>query len=400
MDPAVNLTVLKFALVVAFVMALRRRHAVGLLVCLSTLVGTGTRDLLASDGLVDWERRLAVARSAVERWEVLMEAGQWHYRHDDDEAAIVYFQRALDFAETHFDPGDLRVVDTLLHISELEDDPQRARQHLARALSIQEHALGTDHPDLAPTLEALVWTYDYRGDDFAAVVSLLERAVQLRRNGQFRTGLAESLRVLAWLYQSRGQPEAAQPYYEEALALDEDLLGTDDIRTVLAMESLALYYLEIARYDKAMELLRRKREVHLQVGDGRDYYNLSRTESALGWLWLREGDVGLAEDNFLYALEHLTQAVGPGDSTLHVPVLLDLVYLYAIQDRYEQAMPYFRRAQQILLAVGGSPPEDPAGVAEDHLGEMGAGVPRWPSDAHAQAIRLVLSHLGVLDDDG
>ena len=402
-DPTAQFALCKYALLLLLVLTLRRRQAYSVLLVLAFLwPDARLLNAMELEPLPQqWDRLAEKANTAEERWSVFIDAGDWCFDNDRQSDAYAYFAKALETAEQHFERYDVRLANTLLKLGALEEDRLKARTLFNRALEIQEHTLGNAHPDLAATLEALVWTYDYEeGDSFEIAVDLLKRAVEYRRKGVTQEGVSETLRVLAWLYNARGQQELATRYYEEALAQDEHNYGSDDLRSLLAMENLAAFYLDQGLYAKAQELLLRKLQLHLEGGiEAQDSYNLSRTESMLGWVRLRQDDYKNAETYFLQAFNHLNLAIGSEDSTLHIPALLDLVYLYAVQQNYEQAKPYFRRAQEILK-------HDGEGI-EAHARELEEAIkiPKtaqsqmlWPTEAQALGIRLMLKYVGLIDN--
>ncbi|HXH04438.1 MAG TPA: tetratricopeptide repeat protein [Candidatus Competibacteraceae bacterium] len=395
MDLATSLSFLKYLLLLALIVGLRRRAALGVILFLMTLSLSGTNPAEAVETFPQWDKLAERSTTREARWSVYIDAGDWFFDNDQQEQAKRYYEKALKIAES-FGEGDIRLANTLLKVGVLEEDKRKARQLFTRALLIQERVLGSEHPDLASTLEFLAWTYDYQGDAFDSAVELMKRAIEARRRGVNQDGLSDTIRLLGWLYEAKEQHALAERYYEEALAQDEKSLGANDIRTILAMENLAAFYMEQGEFVKAEKLLTRKLELHLQGEDAKDYYNLARTESALGWLRLKQGDHGAAERYFLQSLDHLNQAVGPEDSALHIPMLLDLVYLYAIQQKYEQAKPYFRRVQEILQEDGEGTIEEHASALEQSLQELGNRQLPWPTEAQALGIRLMLKYVGII----
>ncbi len=373
-------------------LASMRRQTLVSIWLLVLVASVGPLEAAFADG-GDW-RAKAQGQAAQARWKTFTDAGNWFLARGEDDQALTYYQEALRAAREAFTMDDERLADALIRVGELELEPDIARDALSEALGIQRRALGSQHPAVARTLESIVWTFDHDGGNAEVVSALMREAVAIWRASNEPIELARALRVLAWVYEANGHPGDAGPLYEEALSLEIATLGDADIRVILARENLAEFYLDQERFEDAQAVLERKRDAHLRMPVV-DFYNLSRTESRLGWTHLRQGDRVAAERYYQQALAHLNDAIGPRDSTLHVPLLLDLVYLHASIGDFEAASPYFHRAQQIMLDAGWQPPGQGGVISLSSNDEGLSG----PARAQADAVRMMLNYAGLELDD-
>jgi tetratricopeptide (TPR) repeat protein len=126
------------------------------------------------------------------------------------------------------------------------------------ALSIREHALGPDHPEVAATLNSLAGLHA-AGDDYAAAEPLLTRALAIREQalGADDRYTAQSLNNLALLYAAEGRYADAEPLYQRAIAIFEQRKDSGDLAT--ALENYAALLDETGRSDDARQIEARAR---------------------------------------------------------------------------------------------------------------------------------------------
>lgn len=203
---------------------------------------------------------------------------------------------------------------------------------------------------IASLLEKLLWTYDYLGKDQEKALTLLKESLKIREKLPYSYEYSTTLRILAWFYELESNITTASKTYEKALDLDLQYLGFNDIRTVLAFENFALFYIDYEKYREAQEVLLTKKKLH-QALTNRDYYNLGRTESMLGWVYMNLYEDKKAENNFLSALQNINQSLTGSALTSHyfsINALLDLVYFYSQVRQFDKALPFYRKAISLL----------------------------------------------------
>lgn len=203
---------------------------------------------------------------------------------------------------------------------------------------------------IASLLEKLLWTYDYLGKDQKKAITLLQESLEIREKLPYSYEYSAALRILAWFYELESNITTASKTYEKALDLDLQYLGFNDIRTVLAFENFALFYIDYEKYREAQEVLLTKKKLH-QALTNRDYYNLGRTESMLGWVYMNLYEDKKAENNFLSALQNINQSLTGSALSSHyfsINALLDLVYFYSQVRQFDKALPFYRKAIGLL----------------------------------------------------
>ncbi len=205
----------------------------------------------------------------------------------------------------------VRFLGVLGQVQAEMDRRVEARASFDEAYRILEEQLGTDHPDLAVTLEGLGWLA-ISSAEFEEAESLFQRALAVRRRA-----LGESHPEVAIPLKGLGKARFRQGHYGEAReAVDEGLLL---LRAALGPE-------------------------HPDVGVAM---------GQLGPILRSEGEYEAAEAIYLEALTILEDAPGtnPGDLAA---LLNNLGTLHAYQRRDDQARAYYRRALGIVESVYGA----------------------------------------------
>ena len=134
-----------------------------------------------------------------------------------------------------------------------------------RALAIREKILGSEHPDVAASLDNLAGLYRDQGK-YAEAEVRYRRALAIGEKalGPEHPRVAASLNNLAGLYHAQGKYGQAEPGYRRALSILEKALGPKhpDVATVL--ESLAVVLRKTKRTAEAKELEARARVINAQ----------------------------------------------------------------------------------------------------------------------------------------
>lgn len=278
--------------------------------------------------------------------------GDWFVEQNDAFTAREYYDRAV--SEYTGVRTNRDYLELLLKISGLEKNKLEARTILVEARLLTENDPQNELL-YAEVLEALIWTYDIQNKDIQIATSLLEKAIEVRKKYPYTPDYSATLRILAWTYEIRNLLSQAEYYYNFALNNDLKYLGFGDIRTVLAMENLAIFYMDFNQLDKAKRILDQKYEYHLSSKTV-DYYNLARTESMLGWVLLQTENAAAAEEIYLSALENVNQSLTKSTEQLHyfsLSALFDLIYFYVSQNNFEKALEYYEQAQTVVAQTEG-----------------------------------------------
>ncbi len=312
-------------------------------------------------------------------------AGDWYLANNRPKIAKKYYLTAItyytDLKET------VEYADALVKYANLEDDKLEARELLYQAKRILE-ALPNTELAIANILETLVWTYDFKNKDVLTVTQLLEDALAIRKKYPYTSQYSETLRILGWMYESRHLLSQADYYYSSALNQDLLNLGFSDIRTVLTMENLGLFYIDYNELPKAKRLLTEKLKLHNKLKQ-KDYYNIGRTESMLGWISLQENDPKSAEEYYINALKHVNQSLSQNQDEPHyysISALFDLIMFYVSQNQYTKAIPYYDAIQKVLNESGGI-------SVREYLGSMDINNSETLSSSYPWAIREQLKNM-------
>lgn len=307
---------------------------------------------MSEEGSVAFNSLIEQSETPEQRLRNTVFIGDWFIEQNDNYAAREYYDRAIN--EYTGVRTNKEYLELLLKVANLEKDKLAARTILTEAKMLVENDPKSELI-YADVLEALVWTYDIQNKDVQTVTSLLESAIAIRKKYPYTADYSATLRVLAWTYETRGLSSQAEYYYNYALNSDLKYLGFGDIRTVLAMENLALFYMDFNELEKAKRILDQKYELHITT-QPIDYYNLARTESMLGWVLLQMDKANEAEAIYLSALKNVNQSLTKSPEQLHyfsLSALFDLIYFYVTQNNFEKALEYYEQAQTVVAQTDG-----------------------------------------------
>lgn len=311
--------------------------------------------------------------------------GDWFMEQNNEDQALEYYMRGLN--EFSGEKNSAYYIEALIKVAGLEEDKNIARTMLLEAKSYVENDPKTELL-YADVLEALIWTYDIKNKDVQTVTNLLETAIAIRKKYPYSTDYTATLRVLAWTYESRNLLSQAEYYYNFALTNDLNYLGFGDIRTVLAMENLGVFYIDFNQFDKAKQILEQKLEKHMSM-KSLDHYNIARTESLLGWVALQKGRPEEAEAYYLSGLRNVNQSLTRSMDQPHyfsLSALFDLIYFYVSQENYDKAIHYYEEAQSVVTQTDGL-------SLKEHIGSLGQGSIEDFASSYAWAIQAQYNSL-------
>ncbi len=134
----------------------------------------------------------------------------------------------------------------------------KAEALFGRVLAIQEKALGPDHPDVAWSLNSLGALYSRQGRHGEAEC-LHKRALAIREKTlePEHPDIAWSLNSLGAVYDRQSRYAEAEPLFKRALAIREKAFGPDHPDVSWSLNLLAELYGHIGRYEKAEPLFKR-----------------------------------------------------------------------------------------------------------------------------------------------
>ena len=168
-----------------------------------------------------------------------------------------------------------RLVDALYSAGK----PAEAEPAAREALKLRREAYGSNHADVASSLDDLGAILMSRGD-MAQAEPLMREALAIKRNvhppGHHK--VAVSLNNLGFLTWRKGNLEEAESLYREALAIDRRALGADHPEIATRLLNLAILYRDWGRPADAEPLAREALDVrrrimapdHPEIADGHD----------------------------------------------------------------------------------------------------------------------------------
>jgi Tfp pilus assembly protein PilF/transcriptional regulator with XRE-family HTH domain len=222
----------------------------------------------------------------------------------------------------------------------------QAEQWLAQACAIRQQVRGTEHTEVAESLNELATLYRSQGK-YKEAEPLFLRALTIQEHllGAEHPDIAESLNGLARLYADQREDEEAEPLFLRALTIQEHLLGAEHPDIAESLNGLASLYWSRGRYREAEPLLLRALRIwEHQLGS--EHPNVARNLNnlaALYWLWGRYKE---AEPLYLRALHIWEHQLGPEYPEV-ATCLNNLALVYWSWGRYKEAEPLYLRALHI-----------------------------------------------------
>jgi tetratricopeptide (TPR) repeat protein/transcriptional regulator with XRE-family HTH domain len=156
---------------------------------------------------------------------------------------------------------------------------------------------------------------------------------------------ARPLSGLALLSAEQGKHEQAEALYQQALFIREQSLGQEHPEVARLLNTLANLYLMQGKYGQAEPLYQRALFIQEQ-NLGSAHPEVARPLHNLALLYAKQGQYEQAESLYQQALAIDEQAYGPQHPDVAYP-LYNLAKLYAEQGKQDQAEPLYRRALSI-----------------------------------------------------
>jgi tetratricopeptide (TPR) repeat protein len=285
----------------------------------------------------------------VEAASVLKRTGLYLNDHALYAIAEPLYQRALAI-DTHTYGTEHPVVATdLNNLATLYKNQGRYSEGeplLKHALAIDEQQSGKTHPDTATSLNNLAVLYESQGR-YGEAELLYQRALKIREQqlGKTHPNTVTSLNNLALLYKTQGKYAEAESLLKRALSIREQQLGASHPNTAISLNNLALLYKTQGKYAKAEPLYVRALAIYEQQL-GAEHPDTAQSLNNLAALYYTQGKYGQAEPLLKRALSIREQQLG-AEHLDTAQSLNDLAALYSIQGKYGQAEPLLKRALSI-----------------------------------------------------
>jgi tetratricopeptide (TPR) repeat protein/DNA-binding XRE family transcriptional regulator len=234
-----------------------------------------------------------------------------------------------------------------------------------QALTIREEIFGSDHPDVAESLNAIAMLSRVQ-NDFEQAERCHQQALAIREKtlGPEHPATVESLNNLGVLYRNQGKYKQAKPLFQQALSIRKRLLGIEHPHTLITLLNLATLYSAQRDYEQAEQILKQALATSERVLNPNDpliAYNLN----LLARLSYEQGNLEQAEKLWLRSIKMLEKTYGLAHPVI-AESLNELAKLYFAQGDYAQAQSLCLRAFNISEKTFG--PEHPDTIAyREHL---------------------------------
>ncbi len=285
------------------------------------------------------------------------------------------------------DTDTLKPFEGLGRFYEGEGFYQQAVDWYDRCRSLSEQRFGSEHPDVATSINHLAYIYRLQGR-YSEAELLCKQVLEMRQRllGAETPQVADSLNQLAILYNLQGKYDDAEALYKQALEMKQRLLSSEHPDVADCFNNLAYLYLSQGRYLEAEPLFeqaiivykRTKKEIYLATSlnnlarlyDAQGYYTkaellyvqaLELFKSLLGeehpdvanclnnlaFIYAQQGYQTKAETTYIQALEMRQKLLGNEHPDVAVS-LNDLAKFYTSLKRYTQAESLYLQALVIL----------------------------------------------------
>jgi CHAT domain-containing protein len=228
-----------------------------------------------------------------------------------------------------------------------------------RSLAIRENVLGTDHPDVAISLNNLAELYRNQGK-YAQAEPLYQRSLAIleKAPGTDHLSVATSLNNLASLYDDQGKYTQAEPLYQRSLTIREKALGTDFSDIATSLNNLAELYRKQGKYAQAEPLYQRSLAIY-EKAMGTDHLGVATSLNNLASLYDTQGKYAQAEPLYQRSLAIYEKVRGENHQDVATS-LNNLAELYRNQGKYTQAKPLYQRSLAIYEKALGIDHQDVA----------------------------------------
>jgi eukaryotic-like serine/threonine-protein kinase len=228
----------------------------------------------------------------------------------------------------------------------------KAQQLLEQALAAGRQVFGTEHAQIAQTLDYLGVVLADKGD-YRAAGHRLEEALAIRRKvlGPQHEDVAITLAELGRVYQDQGLNRRAEPLHREALDIRRKALGEEHRETAVSQSDLASVLRLNGDLGEAEALLRRSLETNVKTR-GAEHPNTAAALHDLALIAATRGDAPAAESQLRRALAMQRKALGPGHPVV-AATLNSLSRVLLEQRRYGEAAAVLHEASAIAAAAFG-----------------------------------------------
>ena len=263
------------------------------------------------------------------------------------EQAADCYDRCRSLSEQRFGSEHLDVatsIDHLAYIYRLQGRYSEAELLCKQVLEMRQRLLGTEHPQVTDSLHKLAIIYNFQGN-YNEAEALYKQALEMRLHllGSEHSDVVDSFNSLAYLYIFQGRYSEAEPLFEKAIAFYK---GTGkEIYIAISLNNLARVYDAQGRYKEAETLYLEALQLFKRLL-GEEHPDVATCLNNLAFIYAQQGRQAEAETIYLQVLESRQKLLGNEHPDVAIS-LNDLAKLYTSLGRYAQAEQLYLRALAI-----------------------------------------------------
>ena len=249
-------------------------------------------------------------------------------------------------------PDFAATLNVMAAVNLLQGRHAKAQSCHERALAIRERVLGPDHEDVAASLNNLANVHFHCGR-YAQAAPLYKRALEIfeRADGPQYPGLANALNNLAETNNEMGRYAEALPLHERALALRERSLGPDHPHVALSLRNLGKSYWAQGKYEEASKFHERALEIR-ERALGPNHSDVAESLRNVALARMQQGRTAEALTLYERALAIQERCFGPNHPD-YAESLADIADVQREEGRSAEAEQLYGRALTMLQSAYG-----------------------------------------------
>ncbi|MBV1862524.1 MAG: serine/threonine-protein kinase [Nannocystaceae bacterium] len=221
------------------------------------------------------------------------------------------------------------------------------------ALTIREHALGSEHPSVAGLLSNIGTVLLSQGKhDESLEHHRRALAIQEQTLGPGHPDLAISFNSIGNVFQGQGAYDEALVEFRRAQAIFEGALGPEHPHVARSLHNIAQVLMRQGEYQEARTKLERALLI-MEDAHGPNHPDVATTINTVGMVLGSEGKYAEALTYFQRALAINEEVLGPTHASL-AHALHNIGTVFEIQGQHAQALEHHRRALAISEEAVGS----------------------------------------------
>ncbi|WP_265029750.1 ankyrin repeat domain-containing protein [Wolbachia endosymbiont (group A) of Philonthus cognatus] len=251
----------------------------------------------------NYEKRKTIGESYITDMSKWMSEGYGGLGNPERQKELL--ERALSMDEERYGPDHFEVTTILVNLGNAYSalgDPQKKKELLERALSIDKKHYGPDHFEVAKILVNLGNAYGALGNP-QKQKELLGQALPIleKHYSPDHFEVAKTLINLGVAYGDLGDHHKQKELLERALSIDEKHYGPDHFEVAKVLLNLSNAYGGLDDYEKQKELLKRALSID-EKHYGPDHFEIARVLTNLGNVYSALGDHEKKKELFEQAL--------------------------------------------------------------------------------------------------